>query len=330
MRLRVIDDKNRISKHQNTMAGRLREAGELRSGRWGYQGGAGGDKMYWFPDDGFWWDYQKPVEGPAPRHWNAFGLTEPAGGSAPHSITCEINIPLSNGTWRVAGAFAEDDGGGVYVVHSGKIGGGREGIGMDAFVEHFAYPQQWVRAERNGTFRDVVVVSALDDDSLIPNLAHFVKEVHRIKEAVSSGKPQPPPPGGYRREFGGRRRPYSVKAEIRARVEHGRIVHGIRDLAERMGLDVWNNQQTDLILRGKDIAMVEVKTKDAPYDRYTAIGQLLYHSKSDGDVLVAVFPSIDASFGEALERRRIVGTTWSRHGSTYKFDPELRRTLERL
>lgn len=330
MRLRVIDDGNRITKHQDALAGRLREAGDLRSGRWGYRGGTGGDKMYWFPDDGFWWAYQKPVEGTGSRRWNAFGLTEPAGGMVSHNITCEINIPRSNGTWRVAGAFVEDDNGEVYVVHSGKIGGGREGIGMKAFAKHFAYPRQLVSAERNGAPKDVVMVSALDESELIQNLARFVKEVRRIKEIAISGKPQPPPPGGYRREFGGRRKSYSVKDEIRASVEHGKIVDGIRRLAEGMGLDAWNNQQTDLLLRGKDIAMVGVKTKDTPYDRYTAIGQLLYHSKCDDDVLVAVFPSVDDSFREALERLGIVGATWSRHGSTYKFDPELRRTLKRL
>ena len=97
-----------------------------------------------------------------------------------------------------------------------------------------------------------------------------------------------------------------------------------------MGLDVWNNQQTDLLLRRTDTAMVEVKTGDAPYDRYTAIGQLLYHSKRDNDVLVAVFPTIDAPFKKALERLGIVGVTWRRADSTYKFGPELRKVLKRL
>ena len=330
MRLRVIDDEGRITEYQDMLAGRLLDAGELRRGRWGHQGGSGGDKMHWFPDDRFWWGYQRLVKGTTPRHWNAFGLTEPVGGSTSHSIACEINVPLSNGTWHVAGAFVEDDDGEVYVVHSGKICGGRKGIGRNAFVSNFAYTQQWVHAERNGKPKDVVVVSAFDDVSLIQNLAHFVREVYRIKELAHPAQTPPPLPGVYGREFGGYRNPYSVKTEIRAKVEHGKIVHSMRDLAADMGLDVRNNLQTDLILRRKNTAMVEVKTDDAPYSRYTAIGQLLYHSESDDDVLVAVFPSIDAPFKKALKRRGIVGATWRRDRNTYRFGPELHRMLERL
>lgn len=330
MHLHVIDDEDRITKYQDMLADRLRKAGELRRGMWGHQGGNGGDKMHWFPDDGFWWGYERLVEDPNPRHWNAFGLTEPTGGLTSHSIACEINIPLSNGTWRVAGAFVEDDSGEIYVVHSGKIGGGRKRVGRSTFVANFAYTKQWVHAERNGKHKDVVVVSALDDASLIQNLAHFTREVYRIKEIAHLKQTPPPPPGAYGREFGGYRKPYSVKTEIRAKVEHGKIVHNMRYLATGMGLDVWNNRQTDLLLRRKNTAMVEVKTDDTRYSRYTAIGQLLYNSESDDNVLIAVFPSIDAPFRKVLRNLGIVGATWRRDRNTYKFSPELHMTLERL
>lgn len=330
MRLHVIDDEDRITKYQDMLADRLRRVGEIRERIWGHRGGSGGDKMHWFQNDGFWWGYQRLEECPNPRHWNAFGLTKPVGGLASHSITCEINIPLSSGTWSVAGAFVEDDSGEVYVTHSGKIGGGQERVGRSTFVANFAYTQQWVCAERNGKPKDVVVVSALDDALLIQNLAHFAKEVYRIKETVRLKQTLPPPPGAYGREFGGYRKPYSVKTEIRARVEHGKIIHSMRDLATGMGLDVWNSQQTDLLLRKKNIAMVEVKTDDTRYSRYTAIGQLLYNSESDDNVLIAVFPSIDAPFKKVLKKLGIVGTTWHRDRNTYRFGPELHKTLERL
>ena len=286
--------------------------------------------MYWFPDEGFWWDYSKLEDESSPRHWNAFGLDEPAGDSTSLSIACEINFPLSDGTWSVAGAFAEDEHGEVYIVHSGKIGGGREGVGRSAFVEHYTSFWEWVAGdplERNGEPKDVVV-SALDDDSLVSNLAHFVKEVHRIKELAVSGE-SPKPPNGYDREFGGLRRPYSVKSEIRANVEHDRIVHSLYELAKKAELDVWNNQKTDLLLRGRGIALVEVKTGDDPYSRYTAIGQLLYHSKNN-NALIAVFPSIESSFKKTLKRLGIEGVTWRRDGNGYVFDPRLPSMLTRL
>ena len=228
------------------------------------------------------------------------------------------------------GALAKDESGEVYVVHSGRIGGGRKGVGRGLFVEHFAGSRQWAGVERNGKRKDVVVVSALDDDSLVQNLAHFAGEVRRIKGLAGRGKPAPAPPGAYSREFSGYRKPYSTKGEIRAGVEHGRIVHGLHDLAAGMGIQAWNNRPTDLLLRRKATAMLEVKTGDDRYSRYTAIGQLLYHSKSEDDVLVAVFPSIDGSFRRVLGRLGIVGVTWHRSGSAYGFGRELHETLRQL
>lgn len=230
----------------------------------------------------------------------------------------------------MAGALAEDESGEVYVVHSGRIGGGRKGIGRDLFVEHFAGSRQWAYVERNGRPKDAVVVSALDDGALVQNLAHFIKEVRRIKRLASGIKPLPTPPGAYRREFSGYRKPYSTKGEIRAGVEHGKIVHGLRDLAEGMGIQAWNNRPTDLLLHRKATAMVEVKTGGDPYSRYTAIGQLLYHSQNGDAVLVAVFPFIDGGFRGVLGRLGIVGATWRKSGSAYGFDRELHKTLRRL
>ncbi len=330
MSLHVITDQGEISRCQKKFANRLRGAGEPRRGKCGYRGGHVDADMCWFPEEKFWWIYQRIADGPEPRHWNAFGLEEPLGDSRMHDIACEINFPLSAGTWHVAGALAKDESGEVYVVHSGRIGGGRKGVGRSLFVDHFAGSEQWIGVERNGEPKKVVVVSALDDDSLVQNLAHFAREVHRIKGLVDKRKPAPSPLGAYSREFSGYRKPYSTKGEIRAGVEHGKIVHSLHDLAVGMGVQAWNNRPTDLLLRRKVTAMLEVKTGDDPYSRYTAIGQLLYYSKSEDDVLVAVFPSIDGSFRRVLERLGIVGITWRRSGRAYGFDRELHKTLRQL
>lgn len=330
MSLRVIADQGEISRCQTKLVSRLRKAGEPRKGKCGYLGGHIDADMVWFPEEKFWWAYQRIPDGPEPRHWNAFGLEEPLGDSRMHDIACEINFPLFAGTWRVAGALAMDESGEVYVVHSGRIGGGRKGVGRSLFMENFAGSRQWSDAERNGKPKKVVVVSALDDDELVQNLAHFAREVGRIKKLTGGTKPPPAPPSAYRREFSGYRKPYSTKGEIRAGVEHGRIVHSLHDLATAMGIQAWNNQPTDLLLRRKTTAMLEVKTGDYPYSRYTAIGQLLYHSKSDDDVLVAVFPSIDGGFRRILGRLGIVGVTWHRSGSAYGFGRELHETLGQL
>ncbi len=133
--------------------------------------------MVWHPNEEFWWGYKKKSS----RHWNIFGLTEPSGESKTHNIVCEINIPLSRGTWRIAGAFAKDESGEIYIVHTGKIGGGRKGIGQKHFIENFPDPESYVSVMRNGKSKDVAMVSALNDKNLIKNLADFVRKVDKIK-----------------------------------------------------------------------------------------------------------------------------------------------------
>ena len=59
--------------------------------------------------------------------------------------------------------------------------------------------------------------------------------------------------------------------------------------------------------------LVEVKTSANPYSMYTAIGQLLYHSKED-ITKVVVFPSIDESFRRVLKRLGIIGVVWGNNG----------------
>ena len=333
MHLSVIDNSDEIKRCQDELAGRLHQAGELKRGNYGHQGHSQDMDMYWLPEDKFWWGYQM-AEGS--RHWNAFGFAESFSDSKSFDITCEINFPLSKGTWCVAGAFARDENGETYIVHSGKIGGGRKGIGRGLFMEHFAGSQQWVVVERNGKSKEVVVVSSLDDDSLIQNLAHFVKEVYRIKKLPNEKKPPgggltpPSRSSGFRGEFEGGRKSYSADKEIRARVEHGKIVRSLHSLAVSMEIEAWNNQQTDLFLRRKTIAMVEVKASSDSQSRYTAIGQLLYHSRNDGTTLIAVFPSFEDRFRKVLKRLGIVGVTWFKSGHEYKFDRELDKILKRL
>ena len=340
MRLYVIDDEDEISKCQDMLAERLRTVGELKRGNYGHQGHNDDLDMYRFLEEKFWWGYMRIIEGTSPRHWNAFGLAESFTDSKTFDITCEINVRLSKGTWHVAGAFARDGDGETYIVHSGRIGGGRKEIGRNLFMSHFAEPRLWIGVERNGAVKPAVVVSPLDDGDLIQNLAFFVKEVHRIKGLANKKElsgdgmniPAPPPrPGGFSPEFEGYRRPYSIKKEIQAGGKHGRIVRALYDLATVRGIEAWNNQRTDLFLKRKAIAMLEVKTGKDVQSRYTAIGQLLYHSGSDKRTrLVAVFPSIDNEFKNVLRRLGIAGVTWSKSDHGCKFSEELDMLLESL
>lgn len=77
------------------------------------------------------------------RYWYCFGDHLSPSGPAPGErldIVCEINSPLEGINLRCAGAFRRTKNGAVVFTHSGKVGGGRKGIGKLAFLR--AYPDR--------------------------------------------------------------------------------------------------------------------------------------------------------------------------------------------
>jgi hypothetical protein len=88
-------------------------------------------EVLWLPSRGIWIASRRLSN----RYWNLFGVGEPHP-SAPNKIVCEINFPLSAINRRVAGVLAKNDGGVVYVFHSGRISG-KPGVGRMLFQNHY-------------------------------------------------------------------------------------------------------------------------------------------------------------------------------------------------
>ena len=147
----------------------------------GYQGGGGKNRASWNSKLGIWWIIEKAEN----RFWNAFGVGEPKWDTnSSHSIICEINFPFEGLDRRIAGAFAEDENGEVYVTHSGKIGGGRQGISKNLFETEFN--GQWnMVSTRNGPEKRAII-GALRGTSFPEELARFVKAVAIMKENSQS------------------------------------------------------------------------------------------------------------------------------------------------
>lgn len=286
--------------------------------------------MYWFSGENFWWTHEEILQTHEPRYWNAFGYTESFSDSRSMDITCEINFPIKNGTWRVAGAFVKDENGTICIVHSGKIGGGRKGISKRSFMENFMGSEQWVSVERYGKSTAAVLISQLKAPDLVNKIGHFVKEVYRIKDLSPSPKSSltSTKPDEFNEEFGGLRKPYSAE-ETKARVIHGPIVSSLKEEISKHGFKVTNDQFRDLYVEKRRTALFEVKSESTRQSRYTAIGQLFYHAKSD-DVRIAVFPSINDEFAKILKKCEIVGVTWSEKGNKYTFDNNLDKVLKSL
>jgi hypothetical protein len=92
----------------------------------------------------------------------------------------EINPPHEGEDRRVAGMFVKDDAGRTYIAHSGKVGGGRKGIGQRAFREFFKN-HPWPEIESRGGPRTVLILGPLDAPEFITQLSEFVHAVADFK-----------------------------------------------------------------------------------------------------------------------------------------------------
>lgn len=176
MELTVVQDGKKIRRAKQA----LRKALKSRGGRSiaatvGFQGESWRKKVLWSDSLGIWM-LAEVIEGS--RYWNAFGIQNPTRRSDV-GITCEINFPLSGINRRVAGAVAEDAAGDLHILHRGRIGGGRAGIGAELFWVHFAGDRVVATdGDRDTTF---AVIGSVGSPELASGLRFFVKEVDRIK-----------------------------------------------------------------------------------------------------------------------------------------------------
>jgi 5-methylcytosine-specific restriction protein A len=145
----------------------------------GYQGGHEIHEVY---TDGDIWYANKEIDyDPSQRYWNAFGIGL-FGGS--NDIVVEINIPFKGVNRRVAGLYARDPyTNDVFLLHRGKVGGGRKGIGKRAFLN-------WYRGERvkvdeaDGRISEAILVTSLEASDFLFTLKYFIHRVERFKEII--------------------------------------------------------------------------------------------------------------------------------------------------
>lgn len=175
---KIVTDANNISRAQTVVEERVQEAAS-RSGSLmlGYQGGGRECAAHFIGRYKFWVSFADSGN----RYWNALGIGNPFKDSK--TIIAEINPPKEGVNRRVSGAFVKDGEGKTYLVHRGKVGGGRKGIGKKAFMAWYQEPIYLVND--SGRQSEMIIIGALDDEKLIGNLAAFTYSVAAFKnEAV--------------------------------------------------------------------------------------------------------------------------------------------------
>ena len=131
--IRIVEDEQEIQRLHKRFHKQLGQHLNERIKCWvGYPGGANEDTVRYSKELNFWLSIQELPT----RFWNGFGIGEPVEGKN-NSLSGEINFPYTGIDRRIAGAFAKEDTGKVLVLHRGKIGGGKEGVGKNSLIENF-------------------------------------------------------------------------------------------------------------------------------------------------------------------------------------------------
>ena len=138
-------------------------------------GGAGGSfatTVAYAPSLDLWYAAQQNGK----TYWHGFGNGAPQAGKKV-ALASEINIPADGLNRAISGAFAHDDAGRVWLLHRGKIRGGKA-----LFSAHYNGATAPVQA---GDKEDsCALISAVDDPEIAAHIARFVAAVVCIKAAA--------------------------------------------------------------------------------------------------------------------------------------------------
>jgi hypothetical protein len=168
--------------------------------RIGFPGGSVDAPVRYIRRHDLWYSMRKEDN----RWWNVFGLGNPKDTKANLPIVVEIN-PSFTGSRQCAGLFLEDSRGRLYLAHTGRVGGGRKGIGKQRFLAEVGEDFDLV-----GEHGDILI-GRLDGKGFLRELAEFVQIVKNFKdEVVSANKPVSPatqdarvPPKARLHKYGG-------------------------------------------------------------------------------------------------------------------------------
>lgn len=252
----------------------------------GHMGNSNGITVSYSKELNIWWAFDGIAEGKSGhRYWNAFGIHKPEKGVI-QNIVCEINYPTSGINTRVAAAWVKEDKN-YMLLHSGKIGGGRKGVGKINFIEN--YNGVFEEIDIDGFFKEVTIIGNLKDKKLPYQIKNFVYEVARIKDLLTSRNEKPKQEDNaldkinkkFNEEFAGIKEYKTPKRTIIATANHGIVVNALKQKIEDKGFLVANNQQRDLYIYNKSSkieTVFEVKTSLSSQSIYTAVGQLYVNS----------------------------------------------------
>lgn len=243
----------------------------------GYPSGSFEDVVRYSPELNIWKSHNDSNQ--EDKFWNGFGIGRPVEGKN-HSLVGEINFPHEGIKRAIAGAFGIDENGKILVLHRGKIGGGKRGVGKSIFVENFR--GDFIYAIDDDRETRFCLVGELGSEYFPHQVASFIHEIRRVKNLLVTGTP----PNFenllnfiYTAEHSGvsvseRNEPVVINRT------HGIIANSLATELTRRGHQISNDRNRDLFTyTGNRITnLFEIKTSSSTQSLYSAIGQLLLYS----------------------------------------------------
>lgn len=277
-------------------------------------------------NDKMWWSsFDIEDSETSPRFWNGFGLV-PFRDSGTQDIVVEINIPHEGINRRVSGMFAKEPGiNDVFIVHRGRIGGGRKGIGKDSFKTW--YRGSWVNIyEDKKNTCEAILITSIYSKRASADIFNFVKQVKQFKDEVTQHKPSRQiktdisqnNPIAFDPEYSGTKKGKKKTSIFRQECNHGIIVNALEKWVRRKKIkrgkrgkiSTFNTQLIDLgVQLNRNIKEIyEVKTNFDRQSIYTGIGQLLFHSVGNpatSRILVLPITDSNNNFRDILKKLNI-------------------------
>ncbi len=183
--LRLVTDKRETIKCQKLMVESLLQS--LEEQETFTVGFPGGKKVLKLNTNSQIWfgSFEIGDDDPSPRFWNGFGLSQDLNPQKSNNIVVEINIPTTGLNRRVAGMFAINDSNGeVFLLHRGKIGGGRPGIGKEALLSWLKTP--FTDVDYEGTTEQAILIGCVTEKKFHEKIYNFISSVKSFKEFVTS------------------------------------------------------------------------------------------------------------------------------------------------
>ncbi|MGD9880143.1 MAG: hypothetical protein AB7F22_15465 [Reyranella sp.] len=179
--LSVVEEPRRIERAVKRLNSTLKGV-PARGVRLTWRGGELTTTIRWMRDEGFWWALEARTarNGTANRYALLLGHA-PDAPARRESVTCEINLPRAGADRRLAGLIASDDAGALYLVHSGRMGGTRQGRRKADFRSFLGDGVWCPLAWPDGRETEALVVAPLDSPRFARLLGQFVNSVRAFK-----------------------------------------------------------------------------------------------------------------------------------------------------